>query len=218
MGRYNLLREPWITVVTLETGIQKNISLLDLFSHAEEYQTLAGDMETQDFAVLRLLLSVLHTVFSRFDASGEPYFCIDLDEKMKQFAPVDEDDLDEYIKELEETWAQIWKHGSFPEIVCAYLDKWSNRFNLFDEKHPFFQCTMAEMEKYLPPNKKASPIAGRNIKRIISESGNKKALFSPEIDDSKDLMSEAELARWLIMLQGVVKTIYQHLKNNGFIK
>ncbi len=204
MGRYNLLREPWIEVITLSTGRQKAISMQELFLHAEKYKTFAGDMETQDFSLLRFLVSVLHTVFSRYDSEGKPYFFIKLDEKMRQTEAVDEDDIEEYISELEESWKQIWERRCFPEILYQYLEEWSDHFYLFDSKYPFYQCTENEINSYLPSGKKMSPVAGRFINRMVSESGNKKALFSPEAEIVKDQMSEAELARWLIMLQGYI--------------
>lgn len=73
MGRYNLLDEAWIPVLRKDTGKVEEVSLLTLFSQAQEYYALAGEMETQNFAVLRVLLAVLVTVFTRVDAEGEPY-------------------------------------------------------------------------------------------------------------------------------------------------
>ena len=93
MSRYNLLREPWISVIIKGTGEQKDVSLLDIFRNTQDYLALAGDMKTQDFAVLRLLLSILHTVFSRYDENGNSHPGIVLDEKMRQSVPVDEDDI-----------------------------------------------------------------------------------------------------------------------------
>lgn len=201
MRRFNLLREPWIAVVSIETGRQEDVSILDLFHNAGRYRALAGDMETQDFAVLRMLLAIVHTVFSRFDAEGEPYSYISLNEKMRQTEPVAEDDIEEYAEDSEDTWNNLWIKGCFPEILFQYLETWEDRFYLFDDKYPFYQCTKEEMDARLPVGKKASPIAGKNFNRTISESGNKTALFSPESGRRKGCMTEAELARWLIMLQ-----------------
>lgn len=71
MGRFNLLDEKWIPVIVDDKGRRELASLLDVFKEAPNYRSLAGDMATQDFAVFRLLLAVLHTVFSRVDAQGE---------------------------------------------------------------------------------------------------------------------------------------------------
>ena len=59
---FNLLDEPWIVVRT--TGnVTKEVSILDLFAHAHEYRGLAGELPTQDIAVMRLLLAVMHAAF-----------------------------------------------------------------------------------------------------------------------------------------------------------
>ena len=73
MGRYNLLDEPWISVIIDKKGNSKNVSMIDFFKHAHEYLDMGGDTKTQDFAVMRVMIAVIHTVFSRVDVSGEPY-------------------------------------------------------------------------------------------------------------------------------------------------
>ena len=50
----------------------KEVSLTDALLHAHEYAGLAGELPTQDVAVLRLLLAVLQTVFYRVDPEGNP--------------------------------------------------------------------------------------------------------------------------------------------------
>ena len=79
MGKFNLLDEPWISVVIDTKGKTKEVSLKELFRNAHTYLDLAGDTKTQDFAVMRILLAIIHTVFSRFNAQGEGYGYFDLD-------------------------------------------------------------------------------------------------------------------------------------------
>ena len=95
------------------------------------------------------------------------------------------------------------KHRNFPSIVCDYLEKWRERFYLFDEEYPFFQVRAEDISIEKISRNKPTPIAGKNINRLISESGNKVALFSPkfEKDDNKDRLRNAEIARWLITFQ-----------------
>ena len=151
MGRYNLLDEAWIPVLRKDTGKVEEVSLLTLFSQAQEYYALAGEMETQNFAVLRVLLAVLVTVFTRVDAEGEPYDFLMLDEttgaRLILSEPVDEIDADDYMDALDETWKTIWKQHRFPEIVCQYLEAWRDRFYLLDETYPFFQVTKQDLKK-----------------------------------------------------------------------
>lgn len=221
MGRFNLLDEPWIAVMPADGGRAETVSLLTLFREAHRYQRLAGEMVTQDFAVLRLLLAVLTTVFTRFDADGKPYPFVELDERDRQTNDVDEDDLEEdaYEEAMQATWEALWQQGCFPEIVAAYLEKWRDRFYLFDEIYPFYQVRLEDFERYGLKKSKdkkddkwkgtetyGTLFAASNMNRLISESRNKKALFSPKNDLEKDILTSAELARWLIMLQGYVGT------------
>ena len=59
MGRFNLLDEPWISVLVNKTGEKKEVSMLEFFRNTSSYHSLAGEMETQNFAVMRFLLSVV---------------------------------------------------------------------------------------------------------------------------------------------------------------
>ena len=49
--------------------------------------------------------------------------------------------LRNYEEALYETWEKLWANKIFPNIVNQYLEKWRDRFYLFDEKYPFFQVT-----------------------------------------------------------------------------
>ena len=211
MGRFNLLDEPWISVLPADTDEKRDISLLELFRHAENYQTLAGEMETQNFAVMRFLLAVVQTVLSRFDLDGNLLPGVSVDERWIQTEAVDEDDQDDYCEAAESGWAALLKRGSFPDIIVRYLEKWRDRFYLFDEEHPFCQVNQREMDaimKKIPKRSQPTTIYGKNLNRTISESENKPALFTPiapsakKDRSSKDLLTEAELIRWLLTFQG----------------
>ena len=92
---FNLLREPWVRVRTQDCTVQE-VSLTDALLHAHAYVDLAGEMPTQDAAMLRLLLAVLHTVFSRVDGNGVP-------------APFEEP------RDALQRWGELWQLGHFPE-------------------------------------------------------------------------------------------------------
>ena len=136
MGRFNLLDEPWISVLK-KSGEKKDVSMLDFFKNAGQYIQFAGEMESQNFAVMRLLLSVVQTVFSRFDFNGELLPGVVLDDKGRQIENVDEDDRDEYCYSVAACWEKLYSEDNFPLIVCEYLEKWRDRFYLFDDHHPF---------------------------------------------------------------------------------
>lgn len=59
---FNLLDEKWILARKSDCTVDE-LSLTDALLKAHEYVELAGELPTQDVAVLRLMLAVLHTVF-----------------------------------------------------------------------------------------------------------------------------------------------------------
>ncbi|MCC8051682.1 MAG: type I-E CRISPR-associated protein Cse1/CasA [Clostridiales bacterium] len=204
LGRYNLLDEKWIMVLREDTGQTEKVSLKEVFAHAGDYYDLAGEMKTQDFAVLRVLLAVLQTVFSRFDSEGNPYDFIEINENtFQQLEPVDREDLPDDEDPYFETWLNLWKRGKFPEIVQEYLEAWRDHFYLFDDKYPFYQVTPGEMDALANGG---GQFFGKNLNRMISESNNKIALFAPVTGEEKDKLCDDQLARWLIMFQGYTGT------------
>lgn len=211
MGSYNLLDEPWIAVLNEKNGEKREISMLEFFRNAGEYRSLAGEMETQNFAVMRFLLAVIQTVFSRFDLQGNVLPGIILNDRWVQTEPVDQDDLEDYCSCTDECWKQLYMGNAFPNIIIDYLERWRDRFNLFDEEHPFYQVNKKEMDEIMtkiPKKKQPTSFYGKNLNRTISESENKEALFSPVVNGgnekrgNKDIMTAAELARWLLTFQG----------------
>ena len=101
---FNLLQERWVRVRTQDCTVQE-VSLTDALLHAHAYVDLAGEMPTQDAAMLRLQLAVLHTVFSRVDGNGVP-------------APFEEP------RDALQRWGELWQLGHFPEQpIRDYLDK-----------------------------------------------------------------------------------------------
>lgn len=202
MGEFNLLDEGWINVVTDYKGTTKPVGMKEFFENAHNYIALAGDTPTQDFAVMRFLLAVLHTVFSRYDADGNAYEMLEMNDRM-QPKEEPEEDLEEYEDLLMDTWKDLWNKGKFSKVVNEYLEKWRDRFNLFDDKYPFYQVTEKEIDVSKINKSAPSEVLGKNINRRISESANKIALFSPKYssDLNKEKMSQDEVARWLLTFQ-----------------
>lgn len=167
---YNLLHEPWI-IVMHPTGLQEKVSMLTVFERANEYLGLAGELPTQDVAVLRLLLAVLHTVFSRFEADGSPA-------------------QERSGSDIKELWKTLWNSGKFPyEVIKKYLLQYEDRFYLFHPQRPFYQvASMADGTKY-----KAAKLNGE-----LSESSNKVRLFPQRTGSGKNNLNYDEAARWLL--------------------
>ncbi len=173
---FNLIYEPWIRVLNEECQIEE-VSLLDAIIHAHEYTDLSGELATQDVAVLRLILAVLHTVFSRVDVNGEDF-------------PLEEEE-DAY-----ERWKELWDAGRFPEKpIKEYLEKWKERFWLFHPERPFGQ--VAGMDYGI--SFEATKLNGE-----ILESNNPRSyrLFSGMLLDSAKEMNYNQAARWLVYTNG----------------
>lgn len=204
VGRFNLIDDYWILVLDND-GITREISLRQLLSDTKSYKDLAGEMKTQDFAVMRIILAILQTVFSRFDSQGNPYEYIEVDDNYKQVSDIDEDDLDDYTDDLLNTWEYLWNAGRFPQIVIDYLDKWHDRFYLFDDTYPFLQVT-EDIIRNNTKNNKGTDINLKNINRTLTESNNKISLFASKDSANKNIANEAEIARWLITYHGYTGT------------
>ena len=169
---FNLLQERWVRVRTQDCTVQE-VSLTDALLHAHAYVDLAGEMPTQDAAMLRLLLAVLHTVFSRVDGNGVP-------------APFEEP------RDALQRWGELWQLGHFPEQpIRDYLDKWQDRFWLFHPERPFWQ---------VPEAKIGSPFGAKKLNGEVFESENKSSLFSACAGTGKESMDYPQAARWLVSL------------------
>lgn len=169
---FNLLDEPWIRVRDDSCQVHE-VSLTDALLHAHQYTSLSGELPTQDIVILRLMLAVLHTVFSRVDADGN---AAELEDE----------------EEAVERWTDLWELGQLPEEpIREYLEKWHERFWLFHPERPFGQVAgLACGTQY-----GASKLNGE-----ISESGNKVRLFSSYFGEEKTALSYAQAARWLLYL------------------
>ncbi|MEY8353837.1 type I-E CRISPR-associated protein Cse1/CasA [Lachnospiraceae bacterium 54-53] len=198
MSQFNLLDEKWLVVLAGEKGETEEISLKELFANAHRYKRLAGETPTQDFAVLRLLLAVLHTVFTRFTATSEFYEWVAVDADSFQVKEeIDEDDMPEYKRDLYTTWKTLWKKGEFPDIVNEYLEKYRHRFYLLDEKYPFFQFPEIGEPDY-PYSATDNSINKLNGK-ILEGDPRKPRLFMSQYQTGLDYSAAA---RWLLYTNG----------------
>ena len=171
---FNLLDEPWIRVMLPDCAVRE-VSLLEALTQAHAFSALAGELATQDMAILRVLLAVLHTVFSRTDADGRTHPIEDKDDALGR-------------------WQTLWALRRFPEEpVRAYLEKWRERFYLFHPERPFYQVTQAA---------NGTEFTAAKLNGAISESSNKIRLFPMRAGAEKNRLSYAEAARWLIYLNG----------------
>ena len=151
----------------------KKVTLAEAMIHSDQYRDLAGETESQNIAVLRFLLAVLHTVFYRQNENGE-------------FIKIDS------ASEARRRWKAIWEKKKFPEEpILKYLSKWEERFWLFDPEYPFYQVPGIEGTE--------NPIKKMNGELV--ESSNKVQLFAIRSGNKKNELNYDEAARWLLYLQ-----------------
>lgn len=171
---FNLLEEPWIRVMTGDCTVRE-CSLTEVLVDSHRYRRLAGELPTQDMAVLRLLLAVLHTVFYRVDPQGKE-------------SPI------ENRGEAKHRWKALWAMGRLPEEpIRAYLGTWEDRFWLFHPERPFYQVPGAEG---------GTAYTAAKLNGELSESSNKVRLFPARSGAEKESLTYAEAARWLVYLNG----------------
>ncbi len=171
---FNLLREKWIWLMRKD-GSREEVSLTYALIHAHEFQKISGELPTQDIALLRLLLAVLHAVFYRVNPEGE--------EK-----PLTDD------TEALDRWEALWNMGFFPEApIREYLDRYEDRFWLFDSDRPFYQVSEAQI---------GTSYTSAKLNGEISESANKVRMFSARTGQTKERLTFAEAARWLLYVNG----------------
>ena len=183
---FNLLTEPWVRVRRPDNTVQE-VSLTDALLHAQDYVDLAGEMPTQDAAMLRLLLAVLFTVFSRVNVEGEP-------------EPFEEED------DALARWGDLWQLGHFPEQPLRdYLKQWKERFWLFHPTHPFWQVPGAEI---------GTACSAAMLNGEMIESKNKLRLFPLYAGQSKERLSYPQAARWLLSVNGFDDTSLKPKEKN----
>lgn len=107
---FNLLDEPWIMVLDTD-GTNRPVSLLELLREAGTVRRLAGELPTQDAAILRLVLAILYRAL-----------------------PVQGDEED-----CAAVWKTWWDDGLPLPAIEAYLAQFRDRFDLLHPDTPFFQ-------------------------------------------------------------------------------
>lgn len=101
-------------------------------------------------------------------------------------------------------WGKLWKDGAGKwdtDKLIEYLDRWYDRFDLFDEKHPFYQSPTMPVSATDVKGKLKS--YAKSIAGIIHElaTGDNATLFDHTIEDNPPAVSPAEAARLLIAFQ-----------------
>lgn len=170
---FSLLDDPWI-IIHDQDGVAHTVGIRQLFDGSIVAAAIVGDSPTQDYAVLRVLLAVF------WRAHHE-----EIAPKLGARKVLDEF---KWSKWFLQSWKQLVSTGH-DEAVLNYLDRYENRFNLFDPVQPFMQVADLDTEKQTRlPISRIVPEAEHNYFTMRTGSGRKGLTF-------------AEAARWLIHTQ-----------------
>ncbi|MBR7675591.1 type I-E CRISPR-associated protein Cse1/CasA [Streptomyces daliensis] len=102
--------QPWLPVL-LRDGVEKELSLTEVFEQAHDIRRVPGDLPTQEFALIRLLLAVLYDALEGGPDTREAW---------------------------EELWT-AGPDGFPADRVAAYLARHQEHFDLLHPERPFFQ-------------------------------------------------------------------------------
>ncbi len=155
---FNLIDRPWIPCID-PGGRVAELSLGEALARAHELSGIQGDSPLETAAIYRLLLAVLHS------AMRGP-------------------------KKLSE-WNDLWqgKKGNFDKPwLHNYLEKWRQRFDLFDEEHPFYQM-------------KDERVKPKSVLDILHGMGTANELFEHTTVTYEVVLTPAKAARRLLVGQ-----------------
>ncbi len=158
VGTFDLRQQPWIPVRTRQGDVEE-VSLVDMFERADDVQGLSGEVPTQVVALYRLMLAIL-------------------------LRAVDWDPADPI-----DHWQRAW-HGEVDlgEMVRAYLDRVSDRFDLLHPVTPFLQVPDLRTAKG-----EFSPLTS-----LIADVPNNFQYFTTRAGRSLQSIGLGEAARWLL--------------------
>jgi len=106
---FDLLNEPWL-VVRLLDGSTTEVSLLEAFRRADSIRELAGELSTQDFAVLRLMLAILYRAVQWSRITGANW-----QRWWEQGLPVDE--IEQYLSAYRDRFDLLHRERPFYQVA-----------------------------------------------------------------------------------------------------
>ncbi|WP_313770408.1 type I-E CRISPR-associated protein Cse1/CasA [Corynebacterium anserum] len=165
---FSLLDDPWIQIVDSDDEL-KLVGIRDIFTGEVKAVRLQGESPAQDYAVMRLLLAIFWRSHSD-EARVMPG-------KTFNFA-------DWFAR----TRKRLLSKGA-DKAVLEYLDKYSDRFELFDSTAPFMQVAGLHVKSG----------EAKHITTIVPESQSD--YFSMRAGRARDTLTFAEAARWLVYVQ-----------------
>lgn len=162
---FNLMSQAWLPVTMLADGSHQELSMREVLLRAHEIQSIDGDIPVQRFSLTRMLIAALYGIFAKD-------------------APISES-----------LWRELLKAGSQDKRIAAlindYCDLYASRFDLFDEKQPFYQVADLHTAK--------NEVFG--LERLILDVPSGEPFFTTRSGSGLESISAAEAARWLVTLQ-----------------
>lgn len=172
MYSFNLVNEKWIPCI-MANGRLEEKSIAQVLTEPRDINEVFDGSPLVTIALHRLLLAILHRNF---------------------MGP-----------RTEEEWKALWNggKGNWNTVkLLAYLDKWRDRFDLFSEKYPFYQCASIPLpgadSKWKAESYELSVIG---MKHELAPYLNKATLFDHTIDDSPLAVQPEEASRLLLAFQ-----------------
>ncbi len=152
-------------------GIRDEKSIKEVILEASGIREIYDNSPLVTIALHRLLLAILH----------------------RNFGPTNENE-----------WGLLWNNGDGEwddTKILGYLSKWQHRFDLFDEKFPFYQCATMPISTF---DTKGNPKPyDKTVSNLIHElvTGDNGTLFDHTNEDNPPLISLPEAARLLVTYQ-----------------
>lgn len=130
-GGYNLVDRPWIGVVGVD-GTHHEWGIRRVLHEAGRIGGLDEGEEAYRLPVLRLLMAIAYRILPGPESGRDPA----------------------------EQWRILYGRDGFdPDLVDAYLDRWYDRFDLFDPVRPFLQYPGLSTRRGPRPLPLADPVA-----------------------------------------------------------
>jgi len=175
---FNILDEPWI-LVRNKQGKVEELSVLETFRRAHELEIINGELPTQDVAILRFLLAILYSVFTRVDENGA-------------FSLLQDLGIEEQHDEALRRWKALWDAPTLPiEPIEYYLGLNHDCFWLNHPKRPFYQVAgLKSSNEQKDTSQMVADIPPRAERRF----------FTLRNGIGATTLSYSEAVRWLITL------------------
>lgn len=190
-------KDKWIRVKLKDDTI-KDMSLFDVFNNINEIQELHGETKAQDLSILRFLLALTTTVYSRNNVNGSKYETTTKEELLDTWDTLNQShDFTAVVNYLNE------HADAFQDLYCIDLD-------LFGKL-----TTKTKPEKILAGSVDALPISSLN--RTINQSNNSYVTYGPRAGININDITKPEFMRWIIAYEQFT-TVSDKNKNTAMIK